>query len=92
VEDGPNNENDEKDKFEDDCSPREVNADGQHVNTTSHEVNTCRFKLNSVDPSVSTASSNDQDSPKDMFKMGASHTLEATYVEFFNKKNDKTYF
>ncbi|GKD10222.1 putative ribonuclease H-like domain-containing protein, partial [Tanacetum coccineum] len=53
VEDGLDNENDEKDNF----------------------------KLNTVDPSVSTASSNDQDSPKDMFKMGTSHTLEATPIE-----------
>ncbi|GJR81898.1 putative ribonuclease H-like domain-containing protein [Tanacetum coccineum] len=48
VEDGPDNENDEKDKFEDDSSPN----------------------------------------PKDMFKMGASHTLEATHVEFFSDKDE----
>ncbi|GJZ40049.1 putative ribonuclease H-like domain-containing protein [Tanacetum coccineum] len=53
IEDGLDNENDEKDKYEDD--------------------------------SINTASSKDQDSPKDMFKMGASHTLEATPVEFFNE-------
>ncbi|GJS22334.1 putative ribonuclease H-like domain-containing protein [Tanacetum coccineum] len=88
VEDGPDNENDEKDKSEDDSSPKEVNAAGQHVNTASPEVNTGRFKLNTVDPSVSTASSNDQDSPKDMFKMGASHTLEATHVEFFSDEDE----
>ncbi|GKA76410.1 putative ribonuclease H-like domain-containing protein, partial [Tanacetum coccineum] len=82
-EDGPHIESDEKDKSEDDSSPKEVNADGQHVNTASLEVNTGRFKLNIVDPSVNTASSNDQDSPKDKFKLGASHTLEATHVEFF---------
>ncbi|GKA78908.1 putative ribonuclease H-like domain-containing protein [Tanacetum coccineum] len=88
VEDGPDNENDENDKSEDDSSPKEVNAAGQHVNTASPEVNTGRFKLNTVDPSVSTASSNDQDSPKDMFKMGASHTLEATHVEFFSDEDE----
>ncbi|GJQ90636.1 putative ribonuclease H-like domain-containing protein [Tanacetum coccineum] len=88
VEDGPDNENDEKDKSEDDSSPKEVNAAGQHVNTASPEVNTGSFKLNIVDPSVSTASSNDQDSPKDMFKMGASHTLEATHVEFFSDEDE----
>ncbi|GKE41474.1 putative ribonuclease H-like domain-containing protein [Tanacetum coccineum] len=33
VEDGPYNKNDEKDKSEDDSSPKEVNAAGQHVNT-----------------------------------------------------------
>ncbi|GJT51686.1 putative ribonuclease H-like domain-containing protein [Tanacetum coccineum] len=41
-----------------------------------------------VDPSVNTASSYDQDSPKDMFTMGASHTLEATHVEFFSDKDE----
>ncbi|GJX66932.1 putative ribonuclease H-like domain-containing protein [Tanacetum coccineum] len=55
--------------------------DGLYVNTTSSEVNT-------IDPSVNTASSYDQDSPKDMFTMGASHTLDATYVEFFNDEDE----
>ncbi|GJV59052.1 putative ribonuclease H-like domain-containing protein [Tanacetum coccineum] len=79
--DGPDNENDEQDKFEDDSSTKDVNAAGQHVNTASSEVNT-------VDPSVNTASSYDQDSPKDMFTMGASHTLEATHVEFFSDEDE----
>ncbi|GKA69689.1 putative ribonuclease H-like domain-containing protein, partial [Tanacetum coccineum] len=74
VEDGPDNENDEKDKYEDDSSPK--------------EVNTSRFKLNIVDPSVNTASSYDQDSLKDMFTMGASHTLKATHVEFFSDEDE----
>ncbi|GJZ48964.1 putative ribonuclease H-like domain-containing protein [Tanacetum coccineum] len=52
VEDGPDNENDEKDKYKDDS--------------------------NSYDP----------DNPKDMFKMGASHTLEATHVEFFSDEDE----
>ncbi|GJS85873.1 putative ribonuclease H-like domain-containing protein [Tanacetum coccineum] len=88
VEDGPDNENDEKDKSEDDSSPKEVNTAGQHVNTASPEVTTGRFKLNTVDPSVNTASSSDPDSPKDMFTMGASHTLEATHVEFFSDEDE----
>ncbi|GJU66577.1 putative ribonuclease H-like domain-containing protein [Tanacetum coccineum] len=87
VEDGPDNENDEKDKSEYDSSPKEVNTAEQHVNTASPEVNTGRFKLNTVDPSVNTTSSNDQDSPKDMFKIGASHTLETTHVEFFSDED-----
>ncbi|GJZ07634.1 putative ribonuclease H-like domain-containing protein [Tanacetum coccineum] len=62
VKDGPHNESDEKDKSEDDSSPKEVNAAGQHVNTTN--------------------------SPKDMFKLGASHTLEATNVEFFSDEDE----
>ncbi|GKA21691.1 putative ribonuclease H-like domain-containing protein, partial [Tanacetum coccineum] len=88
VIDGPDNRNDEKDKSKDDSSPNEVNTVGQHVNTAGLEVNTSRFKLNNVDPSVNTASSYDPDSPKDIFKMGASHTLEATHVEFFSDKDE----
>ncbi|GJX65051.1 putative ribonuclease H-like domain-containing protein [Tanacetum coccineum] len=38
VEDGPDNENDEKDKSKDDSSPNEVNIAGQHVNTVSPEI------------------------------------------------------
>ncbi|GKD76634.1 putative ribonuclease H-like domain-containing protein [Tanacetum coccineum] len=37
---------------------------------------------------VNTASSNDQDSPKDMFTMRASHTLEATHIEFFSDEDE----
>ncbi|GJX38220.1 putative ribonuclease H-like domain-containing protein [Tanacetum coccineum] len=88
VEDGPDNENDEKDKSEDDSSPKEVNTVGQHVNTASPDVNTGRFKLNTVNPLVNTASSSDPDSPKDMFTMGASHTLEDTHVEFFSDEDE----
>ncbi|GKE07292.1 putative ribonuclease H-like domain-containing protein [Tanacetum coccineum] len=67
VEDGQDNENDEKDNL---------------------EVNTSRFKLSTVDPSINTASSYDPDSHKDMFKMGASHTLEATHVGFLSDKDE----
>ncbi|GJU36120.1 ribonuclease H-like domain-containing protein [Tanacetum coccineum] len=56
VEDGPDNENPEQDKFEDDSNTKDVNAAGQHVNTASPEVNT-------VGLSVNTASAYDQDSP-----------------------------
>ncbi|GKE79593.1 putative ribonuclease H-like domain-containing protein, partial [Tanacetum coccineum] len=86
-EDDPNNESDDKDKSEDDSNPKEVNAVGQHVNTASPEVNTGRFKLNTVDPLVNTASSNDPNRPKDMFTLGASHTLEATHVELFSDED-----
>ncbi|GKB49178.1 putative ribonuclease H-like domain-containing protein [Tanacetum coccineum] len=88
VEDGLHNESVEKDKSEDDISPKEVNAAGQYVNTASPKVNTDRFKLNTIDPSVNTASSYDPNSPKDMFKLGASHTLESTHVEFFSDENE----
>ncbi|GJU45327.1 putative ribonuclease H-like domain-containing protein [Tanacetum coccineum] len=76
-----NNKNVEQDKFEDDSSTKEVNATGQHVKTVSPEVNT-------VGPSVNTASSYDQNSPKDMFTIGASHTLEATHIEFFSDEDE----
>ncbi|GKD10470.1 hypothetical protein Tco_1190155, partial [Tanacetum coccineum] len=81
VEDSPDNENDEQDKFEGDSNTKDFNVAGQHVNTASLEVN-------DVGPSVNTASSNNQGSPKDMFTMGASHTLEATYVEFFDDEDE----
>ncbi|GKG48335.1 hypothetical protein Tco_0510220 [Tanacetum coccineum] len=58
------------------------------LHTACPEVNTGRFKLNTVDPSVNTASSYDPDSPKDMFKLGASHTLEDTHVEFFSDEDE----
>ncbi|GJU94144.1 putative ribonuclease H-like domain-containing protein, partial [Tanacetum coccineum] len=74
----------EKDKSDDDSSPKEVNTAGQHVNTARPEVNTGHYKLNTIDPSVNTDSSSNPDSPKDMFTMGASHTLEVTHVEFFS--------
>ncbi|GJY69334.1 putative ribonuclease H-like domain-containing protein, partial [Tanacetum coccineum] len=86
--DGSDNENDEQDKSDDVSSPKEVNVTGQHVNTASPDVNTNSFKLNIVDPLVNTASSYDQDSPKDMFTIGASHILEATHVEFFSDEDE----
>ncbi|GJS49000.1 putative ribonuclease H-like domain-containing protein, partial [Tanacetum coccineum] len=88
VEDGPHNESDDKDKSEDDSSPKEDNAAGQHINTASPEVNTGRFEFNIVDPLVNTTSSYDLHSLKDMFKVGASHTLEATPVEFFRDEDE----
>ncbi|GKE81253.1 hypothetical protein Tco_1551253, partial [Tanacetum coccineum] len=88
IVDGLHNESDEKDKSEDDSSSKEDNAVGQHVNTASPEVNTGRFKLNTVDPLVNTASLYDPHSPKDMFKLGDSHSLEATQVEFFSDEDE----
>ncbi|GJU22971.1 hypothetical protein Tco_1156313, partial [Tanacetum coccineum] len=88
VEDGPHNKSDEKDKSEDDSSPKKVNAAGQHINIASPEVITGHFKLNTVDPSVNTTSLYDLDSPKDMFNLGASHTLKTTQVEFFSNKDE----
>ncbi|GKA91044.1 putative ribonuclease H-like domain-containing protein [Tanacetum coccineum] len=64
--------NESADKSDDVSSPKEVNAVGQHATS----------------PSVNTASSYDQDSPKDKFTMGASHTLEATHVELFSDEDE----
>ncbi|GJZ93678.1 putative ribonuclease H-like domain-containing protein [Tanacetum coccineum] len=86
VEDGPNNESDDKDKSEDDSSPKEVNTARQQVNIASPDVNIGISKLNTVDPSVNTASSYDQDSSKDM--LGVAHTLEATHIEFFSDEHE----
>ncbi|GJS03055.1 ribonuclease H-like domain-containing protein [Tanacetum coccineum] len=86
--DGPDNGNDEQDKSDDVSSPKEVNAAGKHVNTASPNVTTGSFKLNDVSPSVNTASSYDQDIPKDMFTIGASHILEATHIEFFSDEDE----
>ncbi|GJW03044.1 putative ribonuclease H-like domain-containing protein [Tanacetum coccineum] len=86
--DGLDNENDAKDKSDDDSSPKEVNATRQHGNTASPDVTTVSFKLNDVGPLVNTASSYDQDSPKDMFTMGTSHILKATHIEFFSDEDE----
>ncbi|GKA04178.1 putative ribonuclease H-like domain-containing protein [Tanacetum coccineum] len=88
VEDGPDNENAKQDKFEDDSSTKDVNDVGQHVNIASPDVNTGSIKLNVVGPSVNNANSNKQDSPKDMFTMGVSHTLEATHIKFFSDEDE----
>ncbi|GKB41753.1 hypothetical protein Tco_0886695 [Tanacetum coccineum] len=87
-EDGLSNENDAKDKFDDDRSPKEVNVVGQHINTASPDVNTGSFKLNDVGLSVNIASLYNQNSPKVMFTMGASHTLEATHVELLSDEDE----
>ncbi|GJR97329.1 putative ribonuclease H-like domain-containing protein [Tanacetum coccineum] len=50
------------------CSPKEVNVVGQHVNTASPKDNTGRFKLNTVDPSVNTASSYEKIALKTWFQ------------------------
>ncbi|GJR14876.1 ribonuclease H-like domain-containing protein [Tanacetum coccineum] len=88
VENGPNNENAEQERFEDDSSAKDVNAHGQHVNTASPDVNTGSLKLNVVRPSVNTASLNKHDSPEDMFTIGVSSILEATHIESFSDEDE----
>ncbi|GJZ99717.1 integrase, catalytic region, zinc finger, CCHC-type containing protein [Tanacetum coccineum] len=73
--DSLNNENAEQERFINDSSTKDVNAVGQQVNIASPDVNTSSLKLNVVGPSVNTASSNEHDSPKDMFTMGVSSIL-----------------
>ncbi|GJX08947.1 putative ribonuclease H-like domain-containing protein [Tanacetum coccineum] len=45
VEDGPHNESDEKDKSEDDSSPKEVNVAGQHVKNFHHTLETTHVEF-----------------------------------------------
>ncbi|GKB27467.1 putative ribonuclease H-like domain-containing protein [Tanacetum coccineum] len=53
------------------------------------DINSLTQSMNYVPvAAVNTASSYDQASPKDMFTMGASHTLEATHVEFFSDEDE----
>ncbi|GJS77774.1 putative ribonuclease H-like domain-containing protein [Tanacetum coccineum] len=75
-EEGLNNENNDKDKSEEDSSPKENNTADQQVNTASPKLNTGSLALNTVDSSVNATT------PEDM--LGASHSFEATHVEFFN--------
>ncbi|GJX68720.1 putative ribonuclease H-like domain-containing protein [Tanacetum coccineum] len=65
VEDGPNNENVEQERFADDSSTKDVNASGQHINTASPDVNTGSLKLNAAGPSVNIARPNEQDSTEE---------------------------
>ncbi|GJU52826.1 putative ribonuclease H-like domain-containing protein [Tanacetum coccineum] len=80
--------NDEPKSATDDQKQVEDGPHNKSDEKDNPEVNIGRFKLNTVDPSVNTASLYDPDSPKDMFKMGASHTLEATHVEFFSNEDE----
>ncbi|GJX68197.1 retrovirus-related pol polyprotein from transposon TNT 1-94 [Tanacetum coccineum] len=57
-------------------------------NEKMNKISLMISKLNTVDPSVNTASSYYQDNLKDMFTMEASHTLEATHVEFFSDEDE----
>ncbi|GJX93180.1 putative ribonuclease H-like domain-containing protein, partial [Tanacetum coccineum] len=66
----------------------EDSPNNENVEQDNPDVNIGSLRLNVVGPSVNIASSNEQDSPKDMFTMGASHTLEATHIEFFTDEDE----
>ncbi|GJR64626.1 putative ribonuclease H-like domain-containing protein [Tanacetum coccineum] len=85
VEDGPNSENVEQERFLDDSSTKDVNAVGQHVNTASPDVTTGSLKLNVVGPSVNTASTNEQESTEEEPEVGKCD-LKAwvKQISFFN--------
>ncbi|GJT05482.1 putative ribonuclease H-like domain-containing protein [Tanacetum coccineum] len=87
VEDGPNNENAEQERFTDDSSAKMLMI-LVLVQYASLDGNTGSLKLNVVGPSVNTASSNEHDSPEDMFTMGVSSTLEATHIESFSDEDE----
>ncbi|GJZ20670.1 hypothetical protein Tco_0557260 [Tanacetum coccineum] len=77
MEYGLNNEMLNKANPDDDCSPKEVNAAGQHVNTTSPDVTTGSFKLNAVATHVEFFS--DEDEPKvDLGNITNSYTVPTT--------------
>ncbi|GJT00955.1 putative ribonuclease H-like domain-containing protein [Tanacetum coccineum] len=80
AKDGPNDENDDKDKSQDNSSLKEDNTADPQVNTASPGLNTGSFELNTIDSSVNTARSKD--------KSGASLTLEATHLEYFNDEDE----
>ncbi|GJS55782.1 hypothetical protein Tco_0629144 [Tanacetum coccineum] len=63
-------------------------VNGNRTLIRRHDVNMVVLNLIMLDLSFNTASSYDPDSPKDMFKLGASHTLEATHVEFFSDEDE----
>nr|GEU69470.1 hypothetical protein [Tanacetum cinerariifolium] len=65
----------------------EVGTHNENDDKDNLKVNTGCFELNTVDPSLNTASSPDPHSPTDMFKLGASDTLEATHDEFFSDRD-----
>ncbi|GJU62352.1 putative ribonuclease H-like domain-containing protein [Tanacetum coccineum] len=77
---GPNDKNDDQDKSVHDSSPKEDNTAEPQVNIASPRLNIGSFKLNTVDSSINTASSKD--------KSGASPTLEATHLEYFNDEDE----
>ncbi|GJT21872.1 putative ribonuclease H-like domain-containing protein, partial [Tanacetum coccineum] len=59
-----------------DCIVMPIWKDVSYFDSPTQDVN-----------NVNTVSSYDQDSPKDMFTIGASHTLKATHVEFFSDED-----
>ncbi|GJT46754.1 putative ribonuclease H-like domain-containing protein [Tanacetum coccineum] len=66
--------------------PKSAFDDQKQVEDGPH--NESDEKDKSEDDSMNTASSYELDSPKDMFKLGASHTLETTHVEFFSDEDE----
>ncbi|GJU14942.1 putative ribonuclease H-like domain-containing protein [Tanacetum coccineum] len=75
VEDGPNNENAEQERFADDSSSKDVNAVGQHVNTASPDVNT----ISSTLKATHIESFSDEDEPEvDLGNITNSYTVPTT--------------
>ncbi|GKE17602.1 retrovirus-related pol polyprotein from transposon TNT 1-94 [Tanacetum coccineum] len=65
-------------------------ADASYFDSLSKDVGNDEPKsaADDISPEVNTASLYDPHSLKDMFKVGASHTLEATHVEFFSDEDE----
>ncbi|GJV42289.1 putative ribonuclease H-like domain-containing protein [Tanacetum coccineum] len=80
--------NDEPKSAADDIRQVEDGPHNESDDKDNPEVNTGHFEFNILDPLVNTTSSYDPHSLKDMLKVGVSHTLEATHVEFFNDEDE----
>ncbi|GKA60798.1 putative ribonuclease H-like domain-containing protein [Tanacetum coccineum] len=80
--------NDEPKSTTDDQKQVEDGPDNENDEKDKSEDDSSPKEVNTAGQHVHTASSYDPYSPKDMFKMGASHTLEATHVEFFSDEDE----
>ncbi|GJX87669.1 putative ribonuclease H-like domain-containing protein [Tanacetum coccineum] len=78
----PKSTTDDQKQVEDGPNNENDENDKSDDDSSPKEVNAAGQHVNTASPDVNT------DSPKDMFTMGASHTLEATHVEFFSDEDE----
>ncbi|GJR47962.1 putative ribonuclease H-like domain-containing protein [Tanacetum coccineum] len=70
----------QKEEINQDCIVMKIWKDASYFDSPSKDIGNGKPKFAADDQK--------EDSPKDMFKMGASHTLEGTYVEFFSDEDE----
>ncbi|GJV80661.1 putative ribonuclease H-like domain-containing protein [Tanacetum coccineum] len=70
----------QKEEINQDCIVMKIWKDASYFDSPSKDIGNGKPKFAADDQK--------EDSPKDMFKMGASHTLEATHVEFFSDEDE----